>query len=110
MAALLNQGSVPYGSRLIDGMVADNISVSIPTKVIERTDELDEPSGQVIYAGVATGTATLQMASANDVPTLGATFTSTFGAITSWVITGIDIPEDKGADQKVNISFRQSLA
>lgn len=114
MAAIVNDGAIPYGSRDLSinskTYVADNIEVTRPTKVIERTNSTDEPSGQVIYANFVTGTATLQLAGNTDKPQLGNTFTETFdstiGAETFY-ISETGLPEAKGEDRKVSVQFRK---
>ena len=115
MAAIVNDGSVQYGSRVLSinsvSYVADNIEVNRPTKTITRTNELDEPDGQVTYADYVTGSATLQLESgATVIPVAGLTFSATFiasiGAETFY-LENVDQPEVKDAEKKVNITFRK---
>ena len=78
-----NDGTIFVGSQVLTigavAFVADNITVQYPSKVIERTDQNDSPSGAAVYATFVTGTAELQFAtSATNPPALGATFTATF--------------------------------
>lgn len=115
MAAFKNDGTVQYGSRVLTinavAYVADNINVNRPGKTIERTNELDEPSGQVSYSGFVTGSATIQLAtSATAIPVQGLTFSTTF--VTSigsetFYIESVDQPEEKAGEKKVNINFRK---
>lgn len=135
MAAYRNDGTVQYGSAVLaigavtagnpptigtpTNYVADNITISRPGKTIERTNELDEPSGQVSYIGFVTGSATVQLATSSTlVPTQGKGFTLTVydpdGGGTAdaeyFYIDSVDIPMDKGGEKKVNITFRKIVA
>ncbi|MEM6884780.1 MAG: hypothetical protein AAF571_07080 [Verrucomicrobiota bacterium] len=113
---LQNDGSIPYGSRVITinlvTYVADNIEVQRPTKEILRTDEVDEPSGAVTYADFVTGSATLQMAtSSTAMPPLGQTFTETFDTTVgseTFIIKNVSQPFEKGGERKVSIEFRKA--
>lgn len=113
MSAFTNDGTVQYGSRVltINGVdyVADNCEVTRPSKTIERTNEIDEPSGQVSYEGFVTGSATLQLATGSTViPILGQEFSTTFGASSeTFYIDSVTQPESKDAEKKVNITFRK---
>lgn len=116
MAASYNDGTVQYGSRVVTinavAYVADNIEITRPTNIIERTQEAGEPSGWVAVPGFPTGTATLQLASgATVIPTLGLTFSTDFGAgAETWAIVEVGQPEAKDAEKKVNITFRKDIA
>jgi len=125
MSAFKNDNTVQYGSRVLtigaaDGgaggvaYVADNITIERPAKTIERTNEIDEPSGQVSYATFVTGSATLQLASGSTVvPQQGYEFASTFvTAIGSeeFYIDSISQPEVKDAEKKINITFRKVVS
>jgi len=114
--ATFNDGSVPFGSQAvtINGVlfVAENITVNEPTTVIERRNEVGDPSGQVIVPQFINGTATLQLATTSTVcPTIGATFTltrsgtpaATFAAIVSEVGEQLNQTDAK----KVAVSFRK---
>jgi len=112
MAAIYNPDTVPYGSvKLTINMVeyiADDLTVTYSTKVIERTNELDEPLGQVLYKGWDTGSATLQLATAaTAIPAVGDTFT--YNSIT-WVINEVGTPLSKADYTKITISFREEPA
>lgn len=115
MSAFKNDGTVQYGSRVLTinsvAYIADNCTVSRPGKTIERTNEIDEPNGQVSYAGFVTGSATLQLASSSTViPVQGLEFTTTWvtsiGAETFY-LDSIDQPEDQAVEKKVNVNFRK---
>lgn len=110
-----NDGTVQYGSRVFTinsvAYVADNISVNRPTKEIERTNQIGEPSGSVGVAGFVSGSATLQLASGATVePTAGQTFAVTFdsgiGAETFFV-TSPSRAETKDGEIKLNITFKK---
>lgn len=125
MSAVKSDGSIPYGSDVIaigtfaagtpptitssTNYVADSISFNRPAKVIERTNENDEPTGQVIVAGFVTGSATLQLATTSTAyPTQGQHFVhSISGSVEAFVIDSVDQPLTKEGESKVNITFRK---
>ncbi len=110
---LSNDGSVPYGSRVLTintvTYVAEQIEVRRPTFVIERRNQLNQPSGQVIDDDFVAGTATLQLATgATAIPANGMTFSTTFeAAAETFIISEVGQPEEQGAEKKVTISFRK---
>lgn len=117
MSAQYNDGTVQYGSRVLTinavTYVADNISVTRPTKEIERSNEIGEPSGSVGVPGFVNGSATLQLASGSTAePQGGMTFTVTFdsaiGAETFYV-TGPGRVENKEGEKKINITFKKKI-
>lgn len=136
MAATRNDGTVQYGSAVLaigvitagspptvgstTNYVADNISISRPSKTIERTNEIDEPSGQVSYPGFVTGSATIQLATSSTlVPFHGKGFSLNSGfdpdndADTDaevFYIDSVEQPISKDAERKVNITFRKIVA
>ena len=77
--------------------------------MIERRNQLNQPSGQVIDDDFVTGTATLQLATGSTaIPTNGQSFTETFGAASeTFLISEIGQPEEQGGEKKVTISFRK---
>jgi len=125
MAAIKNDGTIPYGSEVLSigtfaagtpptitsgvSYIADNITFNRPAKTIERTNADDEPTGQVSYAGFVTGSATLQLATtATAIPTQGQHFVSSIsGAVEAFYIDSVDQPFSKEAETKVNINFRK---
>ena len=136
MSAYRNDSTVQYGSLVLSigtvaagnpptltggvSYVADNITVNHPSKTIERTNEIDEPSGQVSYIGFVTGSATIQLATGSIAPpTLGKGFkltvfdTNADGDVTAteddewFYIDSVDQPHDKAGEKKVNITFRK---
>lgn len=116
MAATYNDNSVQYGSQILTlnsiAFVADNFETTQPSTVIERTNQLGEPSGSVGIAGFIRGTATVQLASSTHAAqiTLGQDFTANSDTTTTYYITDISEPQVKDAEQKVNISFIQAYA
>lgn len=116
MAAVSNDGAVQYGSRVITiptstgtAFVFDNVEVVRPTNVIEQTDELGEPSGQVLVAGFVTGSGVLQMQASVDAPVLGEEFTETFDSTIGaevFIVSNVSQPETKDGEKKCNIEFR----
>lgn len=113
--ALINDGTVQYGSRVLTinsvSYIAEQIEVRRPTVIIERRSELNAPNGQVQTDDFVTGTATLQLASGSIViPENGLTFSTTFvtaiGAET-FFLSEIGQPESQGDAKKVTISFRK---
>lgn len=135
MAAFRNDGTVQYGSFVLaigtitpgnpptvgagTNYVADNVSINRPSKTIERTNEIDEPSGQVSYGGFVTGSATIQFAtSATLAPLLGKGFSLTVfdtdgdgdNDAEVFYIDSIDQPFEKGGERKANITFRKIVA
>ncbi len=132
MSAFKNDGTVQYGSFVLAigtitagnpptggstaNYVADNVEISRPSKTIERTNEIDEPSGQVSYAGFVTGSATVQLATSSTIaPTLGKGFSLTVydpdgdGDTDAEVfyIDSVSQPFAKDGERKVNITFRK---
>jgi hypothetical protein len=119
MAAVANDGAVQYGSRVITipvstgtAFVFDNVETSRPTNAIEQTNELGEPSGQVLVDGFVTGSGVLQMQSGVDAPLLGEIFTETFDATIgaeSFYVSSVGQPETKDGEKKCNIEFRKKI-
>lgn len=103
MAALKNDGTVFYGSKVLTvgssgggsggtTYVADNIELTRATGAILRTNELGEPSGRVMFKNdVDSFTCTLQLASSATVPpSLGWETTVTFDATSGAEIFYLD--------------------
>jgi hypothetical protein len=132
MAAFRNDGTVQYGSHVLaigtitpgnpptvgstTNFVADNVEITRTSKTIERTNELDEPSGQVSYIGFVTGSATVQLATSSTIPpTQGKGFSLTVydpdadGDLDAEVfyIDTVSQPFEKASERKVNITFRK---
>jgi hypothetical protein len=116
MAAIYNDGSAAYGSRVLTfstsgAMVAESVSVERPTKIIAVENEIGEPSKQVVIADFVTATATVQIASAVP-PALGETFTTTvstaIGAET-FIVTNVSQPEEQAGLKKCTIQARKKI-
>jgi hypothetical protein len=113
MAAFENDGSIPYGSQvlLINSVnyIADSIEFQRPSKEINRTNELDEPTGSVNYEDFHRATATLQLAAAaTAIPAKGQDVTILVGgANVNFFVYDVTIPLQKDQDQKVNVTFKR---
>ena len=117
MSAFKNEVTVQYGSQVLtiggEAYVADNITINRTSKTILRTNEIDEPSGQVSYKGEPdTGTAQIQLASGSaTTPQQGETFTADLGfGSETYYVTDISKPFAKDGETKLNITFRESIA
>lgn len=75
MAATYNDGSIPYGSVVLNvnsvNYVAENVTITRPIKQIKRMNEAGEPTGSVGVADFVEGSATLQSATTNTVDPSG---------------------------------------
>lgn len=123
MSANYNDGSIPYGSEVITLQatttattgtvyIADNVNYSLPSKRIERTDQNDEPSGQVSYNGFASLTTTLQRATTSTpVPTRGyvASFLQPGGTSAWYYCDTVDTPEAKDKANEFNCTFFKKI-
>lgn len=112
MAALWNDGTIPYGSEVLTinsvTYVAENITFDNPTQTIQRRNETNEPAGSVGVQDFVTGSATLQKAAtATAIPTPGLTFsTSSFsGAAVTFILTKVSPVFAQGDAMKFNIEF-----
>lgn len=109
-----NDNNVPFGSQVITigavGFVAEQISLTVPTQITERRDEVGNPTGQVLIEQFNTGTATIQFATTLTVPpTIGTTFnlTRNGGATIGCVTSQVAEPETQFDSKKAQISFRR---
>jgi hypothetical protein len=112
-------GTTPSGARVLTipktggaTYIADNFERTRPSKFLGNTDEYDEPNGGVLLEDFETGSATLQIAaSTTALPELGDEFDEKFdpndAAATTYYITEVGKPEEKGSLKKVRISFRK---
>lgn len=123
MSAPFNDGAIPYGSRILSitnalmgtpaavDFIAESITLTRPTTIIERKGAVDEPTGQVGVAGFVTGSATLQLpVTASIPPNLGATFPTTWDSVTgveNFIVSEVGQVETQGDAKKVNVSFRK---
>lgn len=109
-----NDNNVPYGSQVctvgVTGYVAETIAFEAPSQIVERRDEVGNPSGQVIIPQFETGTAVFQLATTvTVVPTIGATFTATKnnGVTTGLVVAQVGEPFAQFDIRKVNLALRR---
>lgn len=117
MGALINDGGIPYGSRILritgsgaGNYVAENVSVTRTIEVIERYNEVGEPAAQVIIPRWVTGTATVQLTTASVMPGQGATFAETFsGSIETFIVGEVTQPYGQTDDTVVNLNFRKKI-
>lgn len=117
MAALLNDGSIPYGSKVFTinsvTYVAEDISIDDAAQKIDRKNEVGEPSGRVLVQDYVEGTATLQLASTSTAPpTNGMTFTQDLqhtGTNQTWALLKISPTFKQDEAQKVNVSFYKKI-
>ena len=121
MAALKNDGTIPYGSKVLTvgssgggsggtTYVADNIELTRSTGSILRTNELGEPSGRVLYKNdVDSFTCTLQLSTTSTVPpSLGWETTVTFDATSGaeiWYLDKLGSSFTKDGETKVSATF-----
>jgi hypothetical protein len=105
---------VPFGSQAVTigglSIVAESINLSAPSTIIERNNQVGDPSGQVIIEGFGSGSAVLQLATtAITVVTIGATFTliRNNGATVGMVISTVDEPQSQFDSHKQNVGIRR---
>jgi hypothetical protein len=107
-----NDQSVPFGSRTevtTNGtFIFEDINITHPTKTIERPDQIGQPNGFVLVAGLPTGTAVVQIPlTSSNIPHVGDTFQDTFlgNASETWVISHVSPPITTGGYRKVNVNL-----
>lgn len=115
---VVNNGSVAYGSYLVTvsgvGYVAENVNLSISSTVLERFNQLNEPSGQVLIPTFETATMTLQRPSSSTVlPAVGATVVAGSGSgisgSSNWYVSEASGAFEQGSIQKVNVTVRKGV-
>ena len=111
-----NDGDVPYGSFVVTigttPFVAENLTPSRPSTRIERRDELNEPSGQVIMPDFETATMTLQRPTTSEpLPDVGDVLTAptNSGLTGTQYVTDVGATFDQGEDQKFNITVHKAV-
>lgn len=109
-----NDNNVPFGSQVITigsvAFVAESISFEAPSQIVERRDEVGNPTGQVIIEQFNTGTAVVQLATTlTQVPTIGATFTASKNGGTTMgvVVAQVGEPFAQFDIRKVNLQLRR---
>ena len=114
----INDGNVPYGCYVITissaSFVAESISFTEASSVIERRNELNAPSGQIITPDFVTGTAVVQRpATSTAIPDVGDVVVLPSGALGgftgSFYVSDIGPAYAQGDNQKFNLSFRKSV-
>lgn len=118
MAASYNDNTIQYGTHDLNIIypnsvsmgvfVCDNITINRPTKVIQRTDNLGEPTGSVGVPDFVNGSGTMQLANASSVePAAGCTFTENFqvGVAETFFIHSVGLATTKDGEKKVPFSF-----
>lgn len=114
----INDGNVPYGCYLVTvastGFVAESLAFDEASSVIERRNELNAPSGQVITPDFVTGTGVLQRpASGTAAMRVGDTLTVPSNALAGFTgslfIANVGPAYAQGDTQKFNIGFRKSV-
>lgn len=115
MAFPYTSGSILVGSFSVtialQTYIVDSLTLNLPSKVIERTDENDEPAALYAYAGFGTFNATVQVNStALQQDLRGATFTipdaQAIGADVDVVITDQSAAVEKAGMKTFSISGR----
>ena len=109
MAALWNDGSIPYGSEVLTinsvTYIAENVSFDNPSVVQQRRNEANEPTGSFGVQDFVTGSATLQKAATGTVvPTPGLTFTRDSVV---YILTKVGEVLAQGDAMKFNIEFQR---
>lgn len=125
MSAFKNDGTIPYGSKVLTigsasggtggtTHVAENINLSHPSGLILRKNEIGEPSGQVGYNNdVRQFTCTLQLATTSTVPpSKGWETTVTFDATTGaevFFVHELGTAFEQEGETKVSATFRKKI-
>ena len=112
MAALWNDGAIPFGSEVLTisgtAYIAENVSFDNPSVVVQRRNEVNEPTGSFGVQDFVTGSATLQKAATGTaVPTPGLTFTR---SSVVYILTKVGEALAQGDAVKFNIEFQRDYA
>ena len=112
MAALWNDGAIPFGSEVLTinsvAYIAENVSYDNASVVVQRRNEVNEPSGSYGVQDFVTGSATLQKAATGTaVPTPGLTFTRDSVV---YILTKVGEVLAQGDAMKFNIEFSRDYA
>lgn len=108
---IYNDGAVLFGSKILGGRIAENISLTGPSKIIERPNEIGGPNGWVAVGGFPHGTLTFQVASEDDIPTNGDTFEIDFASEDlngTWVVVEVTRPFAIADYWKCNATIRKA--
>jgi hypothetical protein len=109
-----NDINVPFGTQAITigslSIIAESISLEVPSQVLERFNQVGDPSGQVIIEQFNTGSAVLQLATtAITVVTIGATFTlvRNNGNTVGMVISSVSEAQSQFDIRKQSVGIRR---
>ncbi len=116
-----NDVNIPFGAQVIAmgappvNYVAEKITYTEPSTIVERRDEDGDPSGQVFVNGFGSGSAELQFATTSTaIPTVGMTFTLTRQGATTGVAPTIGCAVSEVGEaygqldiKKASINFRR---
>lgn len=122
IVATLYSGNPTASTAYITNAVFDDVTLNMPGKVVERTDQIGKDNGWTLVANSLstaggppiTGTGTVQLATSatgNQLPGkwFGYAFDpATTGTTACYVITDATDPRSKDGYWKVNVSFRLS--
>lgn len=116
--SLYNDGNVNFGSSrvTVSGVqyVAEDITLTIPTNLIERRDQSNARSGFVITQAQESGSMTLQTPSGNQFPGVGYVFSPTTfvdiilpASVTAhpWAITSVAGSYSQAGVTKANVGI-----
>lgn len=111
MAALINDGNMPYGSRVLtvngNTYIADDFTINRPSNLVERPGEFGQPTGWVLVPTLPTGSATLQLATTSTpLPEVGMSFVVD---AETFMLNSVSAPEVKDQDKKVAVTFIQDV-
>ena len=112
MAALWNDGAIPFGSEVLTisgtAYIAENVSFDNPSVVVQRRNEDNEPTGSYGVQDFVTGSATVQKAATGTaVPTPGLTFTR---SSVIFILTMVGEVLAQGYAMKFNIEFQRDYS
>lgn len=128
--SFFNDNAVPFGSRVetvcrggtsnfteVGEYIFESISLTLPSKVIERPDQIGEPNGWVATKGFGHGTAVLQIATeSTNYPRRGDWFADTFNIEvdepdigSTWVIVDMTAPFEQNGYHKCNVTLRHAI-
>ena len=113
----VNDGLLVFGTQLITigalvGLIADDIDIDDPTKVLTRMDNQGSPAAEVQIDEVMTGTATIQMPTATvALPAKGTYFTLTdvTGTVLHFKVIKWGRKFKNDGETKIPLTFRKAF-